>query len=97
MVLELAQDPARGGRQIVDDGVGLNARAGAGCLGYATPAAVERERPEVPHDRRWVVGGAVAAERAEFHWFFPDCPSTLRRLLLLPPPRVITRWRWLAW
>ncbi len=69
--------------------LGMNARAGASCLGYVTPAAIERVTPWDVHDRQWVVGGVVAAERAEFHWFFPDCPSTLRRRLLLSPPQTI--------
>jgi hypothetical protein len=69
--------------------IGLNARAGAGCLGYATPDAFADVPPAHASVRRWVVGGSVTAERSEFHWFFPDCPSVLLRRLLLPPSQVI--------
>jgi|GEM_PF-4075044 len=69
--------------------LGLNARRRAGCLGYATTAAIEGVPPSLAHRRQWVVGGAVAAERAAFHWFFPDCAMIFSRRLLLPPTQGI--------
>jgi hypothetical protein len=68
--------------------LGLNARRGAGCLGYATPTAIEGTPPPYAQ-RRWVVDGSVDAERASFHWFFPDCAMIFSRRLLLPPTRAI--------
>jgi hypothetical protein len=64
--------------------IGYNATRAVACMGYAARDEANGNANLLPGEKYWAVGGNVAAARAEFHWFVPDCPFVLPREFLMP-------------
>jgi hypothetical protein len=67
--------------------IGSNSRKSAACLSYASQEDVDAAKPRLPRSRS-VAGGNEAVGFAEFHLFYPDCPSYMSEYETLPWPRV---------
>lgn len=67
--------------------IGSNSRKNAACLSCASQADVEAAEPRLPRSRS-IAGGEEAAGFAEFHLFYPDCPSYMSEYETMPWPRV---------
>lgn len=63
--------------------LGSASRKGAAYLAYVPPAAAGADR----QNRRYVSGGSDSAGFAEFHLFYPDCPSYLNEYETMSWPR----------